>query len=914
MPHETAPLMNEENAASLLETPNGDYNAAEGGFSDLHMSKNDSGSAGGKHNRKSNTVGAKSLIMCLVVENPFDPNLSHPEPIIDESAFEGLSADAIAAMRGKGVAAGSPRENIGNASFVKSQSSGAFGADESVVINATSNPIPPTFLCDDDFLLSPSNEKKLAPNRFQKVIELILRLQKKGLDIEPENMLVPCDISKKNTTANYFHGYALQESRILSSPDRDELYIKIHASSDVLFKFAEIMSLPLLSHNYSFGGGAAIPYSRAVHKKLNESVDLYHKAYGLTEEQNYTQGKENGFYFDPQHKMRILIRLLREQWRFGGCGIQINELRKKKVFVRNLFPLHNHAYLSAKGLHDFASLRALVSINPLKMNKENVMCYFGEEVGLYFIWIKEFSLVMIPLGAAGLICGIGGSFRDRAIFNAAFAICCIAWACYWNVHWGRVEAEFALENCQEEQLEQEPLRDEFEFKDIVNVEYKDIYDLSFNVPLSLQIQSDGSMVDLYYPNIRRQLVRFLFSYPIVLILTASMLAALTGITWWRFQHSGNVYVNYGSSVLTVVTSVVFGFLFEKIVEFLNSLENNRTDSEEDHERIKKSFLFYFFSNYYALFILALYPLEGPQYERLTQLQSQMIIICLVKPMIQNIQELAVPFLKSQLRTRIDAKGGLCGAMISLVKCESYSDVIGDFDPEDPGTKLWLEAQMEPAGGTSGDYLEITLQFGFMAMFGATFPFAAPAAVLYNFLEVRIDALKYIYHTQRPIASPAATIGPWARIFVLLTMCSVVTNSYLVIILSPFLSKVGYDVETSEARQWEVLLATHYVFIVFMILLTASIGTTSPSVVRLRSKRKMLSNKATREKAANHFRNMLREKINESYGGTDAPRQTAPLPAAKAGSPTTAPPPPLVTSVDGNPTATTNEPFLSTTEV
>eukprot|EP00658_Telonema_sp_P-2_P075645 TRINITY_DN65299_c0_g1_i1.p1 TRINITY_DN65299_c0_g1~~TRINITY_DN65299_c0_g1_i1.p1 ORF type:complete len:187 (+),score=27.31 TRINITY_DN65299_c0_g1_i1:47-562(+) len=148
--------------------------------------------------------------------------------------------------------------------------------------------------------------------------------------------------------------------------------------------------------------------------------------------------------------IRDRIRLIREQWRFGGCGIHINELRRERVLVKNLFPLHNHVYLEEKGLHQWASLLAIINRNPLRMNQHNIISYFGEEVGLYFIWVKEFCLVLIPLGIAGFICGIGGHLGQSAsVFNGVFAFCCVSWACYWNVHWSRIEAEYVQENCQD---------------------------------------------------------------------------------------------------------------------------------------------------------------------------------------------------------------------------------------------------------------------------------------------------------------------------------------------------------------------------------------------------------------------------------------------------------------------------------
>lgn len=332
------------------------------------------------------------------------------------------------------------------------------------------------------------------------------------------------------------------------------------------------------------------------------------------------------------------------------------------------------------------------------------------------------------------------------------------------------------------------------------------------------------------------------------------------MTWWRFENADSVLINYMSSIITVIISNVFGFLFEKAVGLLNSRENNRTDSEEESQTIMKNFFFYFFSFYFALFIIVLYPLDTLNNSvRLDQLKSQMLIITIVKPMIQNMQELLLPVLKSELRVRIDMLG-ICGTICSFLTCRSRKQLLerlgkGDdvSEADNEGKMLWMESQLEPYESTSEDYLEITLQFGYMTMFASTFPWAAIAALAYNALELRIDAKKLLSITQRTVAKPATDIGPWQSIFYLLTMLAVITNCYMVMILSDANDTFQFE---GEAARWQAYVILQYIAVFVMLVVIACVGTTPAVYYKTKAKQYLLGNKASREKMRHVFKEMV----------------------------------------------------------
>ena len=68
-----------------------------------------------------------------------------------------------------------------------------------------------------------------------------------------------------------------------------------------------------------------------------------------------------------------------------------------------------------------------------------------------------------------------------------------------------------------------------------------------------------------------------------------------------------------------------------------------------------------------------------------------------------------------------------------------------------------------------------LQFGFITIFVAAFPLAPFFALLNNWVEIRLDAQKFICETRRAVAERAENIGIWYQILDMLAQLAVITN-------------------------------------------------------------------------------------------------------------------------------------------
>ena len=105
-----------------------------------------------------------------------------------------------------------------------------------------------------------------------------------------------------------------------------------------------------------------------------------------------------------------------------------------------------------------------------------------------------------------------------------------------------------------------------------------------------------------------------------------------------------------------------------------------------------------------------------------------------KQCINNAQEIIIPKLKAWWHQKKLDEGGEVESQI-----ESDYRLVGNE-------------------GLFQEYLEMVLQFGFITIFVAAFPLAPLFALLNNWVEIRLDAQKFVCDTRRAVAERAESIG------------------------------------------------------------------------------------------------------------------------------------------------------------
>ncbi|XP_061457515.1 anoctamin-7-like isoform X2 [Rhineura floridana] len=274
-----------------------------------------------------------------------------------------------------------------------------------------------------------------------------------------------------------------------------------------------------------------------------------------------------------------------------------------------------------------------------------------------------------------------------------------------------------------------------------------------------------------------------------------------GIVSTMMYHTGNAVLvtqagniaNISSSMVNLVLILLLSQVYTSLAEKLTRWEMHRTQTQHEDAFTFKVFIFQFVNFYSSPFYVAFfkgrfvgYPgqygkLLGMRNEDcgpggcLIELAQQLFIIMVGKQIVSNIQEFLIPKLKSWRQKRKLAR--VRGAQI----CQE--------------PKPWEEDyELIECEGLFEEYLEMVLQFGFITIFVAAFPLAPLFALLNNWVDIRLDAQKFVCEYRRPVAERAQDISVWLLILDVLAQISVIVNAFLIAFTSDFLPRLLYQYE------------------------------------------------------------------------------------------------------------------------
>ena len=95
------------------------------------------------------------------------------------------------------------------------------------------------------------------------------------------------------------------------------------------------------------------------------------------------------------------------------------------------------------------------------------------------------------------------------------------------------------------------------------------------------------------------------------------------------------------------------------------------------------------------------------------------------------------------------------------------------------TNVEDEYAMEPFESTFGEFNEMAVQYGYLALFAPAFPLAPLFALINNIFEIRIDAVKFCTVHRRPRVRQSEDIGAWFDVLNILGFLAVITNATMI---------------------------------------------------------------------------------------------------------------------------------------
>ncbi|XP_045681469.1 anoctamin-5 isoform X2 [Phyllostomus hastatus] len=681
-----------------------------------------------------------------------------------------------------------------------------------------------------DFVLSYVDDiKKEAELKAERRKEFQENLRKTGLELEIED--------KTN------------------SEDGRTYFVKIHAPWEVLVTYAEVLGIKMPIKESDIPRPEKIPFSFLLGPlKLARNVKHPHPEYFTAQFSRHRQElfliDDQSSFFPSSARNRIVYYIL------SRCPFGIED-GKKKFGIERL--LSSHTYSSAYPLHDGQYWRPSEPPNPVNERyilfqnwarfsyfyKEQpldlIRNYYGEKIGMYFVFLGFYTEMLFLAAVVGLACfiygllsmhtntssseicdpTIGGQIimcplcdstcdywrlnstclaskvshlfdNESTVFFAIFmGIWVTLFLEFWKQRQARLEYEWDLVDFEEEQ-QQLQLRPEFEAMckhkkmNPVTKELEPYMPLYSRIPWYFL---SGATVTLWMSLVVACMVAVIVYRLSVFATFSSFMESDASLKHVKSFLTPQITTSLTGSCLNFIVILILNFFYEKISAWITKMEIPRTYQEYESSLTLKMFLFQFVNFYSSCFYVAFFKGKFVGYPgKYTYLFS-----------VWRSEECDPGGCLIELTTQLTII--MTGKQIfGNVKEAIYPLVLNWWRRRKARTnseKLYSRWEQDHDLETFGslglfyEYLETVIQFGFVTLFVASFPLAPLLALLNNVIEIRVDAWKLTTQYRRPVAAKAHSIGVWQDILYGMTVISVASNAFIVAFTSDIIPRLVY---------------------------------------------------------------------------------------------------------------------------
>ncbi|XP_053362770.1 anoctamin-7 [Clarias gariepinus] len=632
-------------------------------------------------------------------------------------------------------------------------------------------------------------------------------------------------------------------------------YVLLSAPWNVLCYYAEEISLrvPLQVETSQESN-----WSERVLKKLhsqnilaqevpNPPTDYYTCQFRSNKLERFLGHENKDTFFKRTQRHQIMYEIL-ARTQFGALKrgeVGIARLVSEKVFTA-AYPLHEGRYQVPKGPlnPDSLSMRQILyqywarwgcwnKYQPLDHIRE----YFGEKVALYFAWLGFYTGWLLPAAVVGFLMFLFGIWlmvtdvpaREICNNGDSIVMCPICNICsYWNLSsicytyktgllfdngatvffsifmslWAVTFLEYWKRTCS-------ILAHKWDCSEFEEAEERPRPEFTAMAPMTVRNPITGAE-EPHFPEISR-FRRSVTGNMVIILMIAVVLMFLIAIILYRtilsiiIYKSANAFFIFSAgriasitgSVLNLVVIMLLSKVYTRLAQILTRWEMHRTQTKYEDAFILKVFIFQFVNFYSSPVYIAFfkgkfvgYPgnyntLFGTRNEDcgasgcLIELAQELLVIMVGKQLINNVQEFVLPKLRAWWQKR---------------KLHPAHKEKGAND-EDSMAPWETDYSLLVCEGLFDEYLEMVLQFGFITIFVAACPLAPVFALVNNWVEVRLDAQKFVCEYRRPVAQRAQDIGIWFAILEVITYLAVISNAFLIAFTSDFLPRLYYRYTT-----------------------------------------------------------------------------------------------------------------------
>jgi Calcium-activated chloride channel len=565
---------------------------------------------------------------------------------------------------------------------------------------------------------------------------------------------------------------------LLLSRDKDEFFCTISVSEKWLRNRAIELDYKLQfqtkpKHTEPFQKVA--PYGPASIIKGNEkNLGLF-----LFYDENGNEVAEKGSLFTYSDKSRIVIDALLKK-------LDLHAMQNAGVMIQD-FCLHQEVPLDELK-STWGKFTAIFRPQPI----DKIRKYFSEKVALYFAWIGNYMLFMLIAAIVGLIIlsieefAVSKDSDWYKVIIAVYAVFLSFWASSFDQYWTREEKVLAWR------------------WGTVNVESQETQRAEFEGEFRMDPVTGKMKV---CPN-KDNSIKIAISYTCISVFVMMVIIAVIGIFILKHILKGT---KAGSIVPAVINSIqikVFNQIYGIVALKLNDWENHETENAYNDNLALKLFLFKIVNSYAGLFYIAFFKSDCGEEGCVSELGTQILVLFLTNTFM-NALELGIPLIKWKLDILKEDKKIKKAIEEHKDDPEKKANYRIDLYPVEKNSKL--AAYESPLD----DYMEMAIQFGYVALFGASQPLIPVLAFIEILIEIRVDAWKLCKLTRRPDPQRSENIGVWKSIIVTIAYIGSVTNSGIVVFTSGI-----FDSEANYLKVIIFILLEHFLLIGMYIIAAA----------------------------------------------------------------------------------------------
>ncbi|XP_007955105.1 anoctamin-5 [Orycteropus afer afer] len=650
-------------------------------------------------------------------------------------------------------------------------------------------------------------------------------------------------------------GLELETEDKRDSEDGKTYFVKIHAPWEVLVTYAEVLGIKMPIKESDIPPPNRNPFSCVLGPlKLEKNVTNPYPEYFTAQFTRHRQElfliEDESTFFPSSARNRIVYYIL------SRCPFGTEE-GKKRFGIERL--LNSNTYSSAYPLHDgqywkpseppspvneryvlhknWARFSYFYKEQPLNLIRK----YYGEKIGIYFVFLGYYTEMLSYAAVVGLACfiygllsmegdsssheicdpEIGGQIimcplcdqlcdywrlnttclaskfshlfdNESTVFFAIFmGIWVTLFLEFWKQQQVKLEYEWDMVDFEEEQ-QQLQLRPEFEAMckhrklNAVTKEMEPYMPLYSRIPWYLL---SGATVTLWMSLVLACMIAVIVYRLSVYATFATFMESEATLEPVRSILTPQLTTSLTGSCLNFIVILMLNFLYEKISAWITKMELPRTHQEYESSLTLKMFLFQFVNYYSSIFYVAFfkgklvgYPGKYTYMFQIWRSEECDPAGCLI----ELTTQLTIIMFGKQLF------GNIKEAIYPLVlnwwrrrKTRTNSEKL---------YSRWEQDHDLESFGNLGlfyEYLETVIQFGFVTLFVASFPLAPLLALLNNIIEIRVDAWKLTTQYRRPVAAKAHSIGVWQDILYGMAVLSVATNAFIVAFTSDIIPRLVY---------------------------------------------------------------------------------------------------------------------------